>query len=477
MKRLAACGVRMALGAVLAWGLPAGGSLAAEIQVDTSVSVGTIRPLHGVNNGPLNMGETVDLSVYYRTLAPPLVRLHDCEWPAGYVVDFHAVFPNPQADPESPASYTFGRTDDYVGSLAGTGAGIVYRLGESIEHTRRKLYVHPPADYPRWSAACLGIIRHYNQGWAEGFRHGIRYWEVWNEPENRPAMWSGSDEDYYRLYAMVSRAIKTEFPELCVGGPSVGTAGQTVDGRWEPTPFVRGFLTRCRDDKLPLDFFSWHTYTSDPALYAEHAKAVRGWLDAFGFARTEIHLNEWNYLPDDDWGPMGLAGQGEPRQRFYGRIGGPEGAAFSAEVLVRLQDSPVDVANYYAGDTNQFGLFDRNGAPKSTYYAFLMFRRLLDTPVRLRTEAGGAFVVLAGTNRQRNRLAVLIVRRQTGEPGGELAVAQVPWSGPSRVKVERLDPEHATPQTIEQTLPPGPLRLPISLSAPGIVLAEIAPAD
>ena len=42
---------------------------------------------------------------------------------------------------------------------------------------------NPPRDPARWAAVCAGIVRHYNEGWAGGFRHDIRYWEIWNEPD------------------------------------------------------------------------------------------------------------------------------------------------------------------------------------------------------------------------------------------------------------------------------------------------------
>ena len=38
----------------------------------------------------------------WREAGIPLARLHDCEWPAGNVVDFHAVFPRLEADPDWP---------------------------------------------------------------------------------------------------------------------------------------------------------------------------------------------------------------------------------------------------------------------------------------------------------------------------------------------------------------------------------------
>ena len=220
----------------------AGGLGGAELTVDCSKTAGKIRPLHGLNCGPTTDGGMIDLSAQYRELAVPLVRLHDCNWPNPDVVDIHVVFPDFRADPNVPASYNFARTDEYIQAIVRAGCGIVFRLGESIEHTKRKYHVHPPADAAKWGAICVGIVRHYNEGWAKGFRHGIRYWEIWNEPENRPAMWTGTDDDYYRLYRAAAKAIKARFARLMVGGPGLGYYGKMVGERLEPTPFVRGFL-------------------------------------------------------------------------------------------------------------------------------------------------------------------------------------------------------------------------------------------
>src|SRR5204863_6401342 len=137
----------------------------------------------------------------------------------------------------------------------------------------------------------------YNEGWANGFHMAIPYWEIWNEPENRPAMWSGSDEDYLRLYKTAARRIKAAYPKLKVGGPAVGFSGQFKNGQFEPSAFVLAFLEMCRREAVPLDFFSWHCYTSDPSELARRSHAIRRLLDSQGFNSTESHLNEWNYLP------------------------------------------------------------------------------------------------------------------------------------------------------------------------------------
>lgn len=432
---------------VIAWALVVGSAGAlpgAEVIVDCSARLGEIRPLHGVNNGPVNYGETVDLSQYYRQLAIPFVRLHDSEWPNPDVVDIHAVFPDLHGDPGAEKDYRFSRTDDYIRAIVDTGAGIVYRLGESIEHSKKKYNVAPPGDYEKWAAACIGIIRHYNEGWANGPRHGIRYWEIWNEPENRPSMWTGSDEDYYRLYGTAARAIKARFGDVMVGGPSVGAQGQLVEGHLQPSPFLRGFLEYCRDNSVPLDFFSWHTYTDDPYLFAQKARAIRVLLNEYGFARTESHLNEWNYLPENDWTPLSLAGQGLKRRRWFEKMGGAQGAAFVVCALIYLQDSPIDVANYYAGDTNPFGLFDRYGAPKKTFYAMKAFRMLLDTPVRVKASAGrpGESAVCAGMNKDNTELTILAGSFRAEDNELRLRIEHLPWRGETVREVLRLDSEH-----------------------------------
>ena len=236
---------------------------AATIRVDAARKIGAVRAIQGVNGGPICYGGVVDLSAYHRALGIPMTRIHDANWPARNVVDIHAVFPDFRADPQSPDSYRFAPTDDYLSAILATGSKVMYRLGESIEHTRRKYYVHKPADYDRWASICLGIIRHYNEGWANGFRHDFRYFEIWNESEIGAAQWDGTSEDYYRLYAVAARAIKGRYPKLMVGGPAAAGLGGLDGDRLTPSAHLRGFLAYCRKESLPLDFLSWHMYTSD----------------------------------------------------------------------------------------------------------------------------------------------------------------------------------------------------------------------
>ncbi|HOW64939.1 MAG TPA: hypothetical protein P5186_20135 [Candidatus Paceibacterota bacterium] len=446
-----------------------------ELRVDFSQVRGTIRPLHGVNMGPLCYRGTVDLSDYHRELGVPLTRLHDVVWVNYDAVDISTVFREFRNDPTQPDSYTFGPTDDYLASIVNVGSSMVYRLGESIEHTPRKHRVHPPKDPAKWAEICCGIIRHYNEGWAEGFRHDIRYWEIWNEPENQPAMWTGTDGQYFELYEVTARAIKARWPDLKVGGPSLGNTGEFTDGVFKASSFLLSFLKHCQTRQVPLDFFSWHRYSQDPSDYGRRARALRELLDAHGFSRTESHCNEWNYLPREDWRPMLREGQGLMREQWSAELGGPRGAAFAAWVLMSIQDAPVNAANFYTGEIQAFGLFNLNGVPRKTYYAFKAFRRLLDTPRRVETPScePGQVAVCAGLNSDNTEGAVLLSNFDTAGAPTHLILRKTPWSFPTCYRLYLLDGEHDL-QLVRQGILEKDGRLSLAeLRSPSVLLLQL----
>jgi xylan 1,4-beta-xylosidase len=412
------------------------------VWVDFAKTNQPFRALHGINKGPQVAGGIFTVREAQRQLEIPFNRLHDCHWPNPEVVDMHTVFPRPEADPLSPASYDFALTDDYLAAVRQTRARIIYRLGESIEHTKTKRFVHPPADMGRWADACLGIIRHYNEGWAQGFRHEIQYWEIWNEPENRPAMWSGGDEDYFRLYMTTARKIKAAYPKLKVGGPALGYSGHFINGRFEPSAFLLSFLEICKKESLPLDFFSWHCYTADPSELVERAKAIRQLLDGKGFLQTESHLNEWNYLPDNSWKPLSKSASPEERERCYREMAGPPGASFIAAALLELQDAPVDVCNLFHGEVGGFGLFSENGVPAHNFYSLQAFNILTKSAARAEVQGAvkGRFAVGAGISATN---AVLLLSNFSEDHSSYAVMLQnIPWKTASSFKVHRIDSSH-----------------------------------
>ncbi len=91
---------------------------------------------------------------------------------------------------------------------------------------------------------------------------------------------------------------------------------------------------------------------------------------------------------------------------------GPKGAAFAASALMLLQDTPLDMANYYTADTNPWGMFDEWGIPGRVYYAFVAFNQLTKTPNRVWCEWKGApqpaITMCAGLSNDRKTASILL---------------------------------------------------------------------
>ena len=456
--------------AMVAMSVGARAASGVEVRVDFSRTNGVIRPLHGINRGPLVAGGLIALTADQRRLKIPFTRLHDSHWPNSDVVDIHAVFPDFARTATNPESYDFRRTDEYVAAVRETGARIVYRLGESIEHDAVKRFVHPPLDAGKWADVCMGIIRHYNEGWANGFRYGIRYWEIWNEPENRPACWTGTDEQFLSLYAIASRKIKARFPTLAVGGPAFGYTGEVRAGQFVPGGLLTNFLAVCRRESLPLDFLSWHCYTDDVNDLIVRARGLRTLLDENGFTNTESHLNEWNYLPGKSWTALSKSSTPEVRRDFYQRMAGPDGAAFIVSALIELQNVPVDMCNLFHGETGPFGIFDEGGVRQKNYFALLAFAELLNTR-RVATEGNASLQAIGGVNEEQGRAAVLLSNRVEAQGTVQVNCANLPWRTESAWRVRVVDAAHdldeVTDARIEGT------RVAFTLRRPAVALITI----
>jgi xylan 1,4-beta-xylosidase len=440
----------------------------ARLEVDFSVASGVIRPLHGVNLGPLMMNGWLDVSAIYKELAFPLTRLHDCPYAVPETVDVHSIFPIFDADPQDPQNYRFAMTDDYIQAILDTGSQIVYRLGETIEHyTRRRYHVHPPADFAKWAAICVNIIRHYNQGWADGFHHNIRYWEIWNEPMVQPQCWTGTMAQYYQLYEVTAKAIKAFDQTLMVGGPT--------ECRGEPE---WAFLEHCRRSDAPLDFYSWHVYARDPIEIVELARQHRDALNSAGYAQAESHLNEWNLLPTEGWQFNSPEKNPDCIRRACEEIGGITGASFDAATLIYMQDLPVDSANFYWVRDSFWGILDQYGAKRKNYYAFKAFRAMLDTNQRVKTtpnDAATGYALLAGLGEDA-WAGVLLANYRAREANFNLTCKGWPWKGSAVCRCYLLDYDRNLTLIGEHRLDEGNATLDLCMPAPAFCYMTVTPA-
>jgi hypothetical protein len=429
------------------------------LRINFASRLPPVRPLHGVNNGPVGYGTLVDVAHHYTAMRVPLVRLHDPNWPHPREVDFPQVFPDLSADTEDPASYRFGRTDDYIDKILGTGAAITYRLGVSIEHTARKDFTHPPSDPAAWARASVGIVRHYNAGWAGGRKNAVKYWEIWNEPDLDERMWSGTFEQYMDLYERTATAIKAFDPAQKVGG----FATYTLDSPW-----IGRFLEACGERRLPIDFFSWHRYCRSPDEIGDLGRRARTMLDEHGLKHVESHLNEWNYV-DFDWTTIWNQGQEQVRRASFERQKGAVGASFAAGTLIVMQDAFIDAANYYDGQPSSLfcGLFDYYGVPQPTYHAFAAFDSMRNYPQRVSVEgAESPLYAMAVHDSSAHKAALLVSHCGESAERVALELTGATWRSARVLRV-------ADSVRPDEPLPVVARKLNITFDGPGVALVRL----
>lgn len=166
--------------------------------------------------------------------------------------------------------------------------------------------VTPPKDYNKWQAFIKNLVEHFTE------RYGADevktwYFEVWNEPNLSPGFWTGTQQDYFKLYTYTAEAVKSVNKGYRVGGP--GTAGAA----WETE-----MIDYCHKNNVPIDFISTHAYgvnqgfldeygNSGTAL-AKEASAVSGdvlqsrkEISGASMPDLELHYTEWSasYTPAD----------------------------------------------------------------------------------------------------------------------------------------------------------------------------------
>jgi xylan 1,4-beta-xylosidase len=144
--------------------------------------------------------------------------------------------------------------------------------------------ISPPTDWAEWREVIAALAAHLVD------RYGIDEvagwgFEVWNEP-NLEVFWTGSKQDYFRLYDEAAAAVKAVDPRLLVGGPS------TAAGEW-----VEDLAAHAEEAGGPLDFVSSHTYgnlpiDTGPSLRRHGFEGRPTWWTEWGVGSThfgEIH--------------------------------------------------------------------------------------------------------------------------------------------------------------------------------------------
>ncbi len=140
--------------------------------------------------------------------------------------------------------------------------------------------ISPPADWAEWRELVRALAAHLVD------RYGVDEvadwgFEVWNEP-NLVVFWSGTQDEYFRLYDEAAHAVKSVDPRLRIGGPS------TAAGEW-----VGMLAAHAARAGTALDFVSTHTYGNlpldpRPSLDRNHYNGIPIWWTEWGVGSTHF---------------------------------------------------------------------------------------------------------------------------------------------------------------------------------------------
>ncbi|MBL7081700.1 MAG: hypothetical protein ISS44_03945 [Candidatus Omnitrophica bacterium] len=135
------------------------------------------------------------------------------------------------------------------------------------------------------------------------------WYEVWNAPD-LDDFFLGQKKEYLNIYQAAAESVKELEGEIKrnipIGGPGVTWWFQNLEGNTIVYPersLIYELIHFCSQRRLPLDFISWHAYTSDPFAESEVTRyrkiapeLIRKWFSYFGLdPTTPLIISEWNY--------------------------------------------------------------------------------------------------------------------------------------------------------------------------------------
>ncbi len=353
------------------------------------------------------------------------------------IVDTHLMFPLMHLDAKDPKNYVFEPTDHFLKLNFDVGMKCFYRLGTSIEHTGPKWGYNTlnPKDHKQYAEAVAGIVRHYVKGWGDGYRWSDRipYWEIYNEPDVDPC-WRGTKEEFIDLFVTVLKRLKTEFPDIKVGGPAFGGLN---------LPYMRELLEACLKAGVKPDFLSWHYYGSNLRRFLAMPAKARALCDELGLKDCELVINEWHYVRDNSWdGIQGASSKAALVHALEGPAGvnGIDSAVYTVQVETGFHDTPLAQSYFYGcGYQGCFGYADRYREFNKVWYGMRAMGELVNdcsdrAACRTRDRSTGVF----GAWTKDRKAARLLLTSFRGE-GRRLTIAVKGVPETAKAKVQVLD--------------------------------------
>ena len=250
--------------------------------------------------------------------------------------------------------------------------------------------VAAPISYQDWQVLIEKTIQRYS-GKNEKNIPGI-YYEVWNEPDLFGNM---TPQNYFSLYRATVTASQNcqNCQNFKIGGPAI----TTLKKNW-----LVDFLTLVDQNRLRLDFFSWHSYQINPFKTRQEVEIAKELLAGRSLP-PEIIISEWGSLPQIS--PL--------HDSFFDAAHAVSTVAVLRGLPVRLfafelKDGPSPDGKKYWG---RWGLLTHQSqglTPKPRYYSFLYLDKLLSHRIETLSASPGTAVI--GSTDKKESYSIVIAK-------------------------------------------------------------------
>jgi xylan 1,4-beta-xylosidase len=339
---------------------------AAVIQVDASKSVGEMRPFWSYfgydepnyttrENGQKLLSELVQLSpttVYVRAHNLLTSRGNskgpDLKW--GFTDAY-------KEDKKGNPIYNWTVVDSIFDTYIKRGMKPLVEIGfmpqalstkpDPYDHTWSKGgnlwtgWSAPPKDYHKWRGLVYEWVKHCIERY--GKQEVVTWlWEVWNEPDI--PYWSGTFEEYCKLYDYAADGLKKACPECTIGGPH--TTSPRSDKAYA---YLTNFIEHCLRGKnyatgktgTPLQYIGFHAKGS-PEFVDGHIRMNMG-VQLKDIQRGFEAVNSFPELKGipiiiGECDPEGCAACSEKRDARFGYRNGTVYSSYTAASFARIYD-------------------------------------------------------------------------------------------------------------------------------------------
>ncbi|MBI9011595.1 MAG: AraC family transcriptional regulator [Clostridiales bacterium] len=345
---------------------------------------------------------------------------------------FHGIFSDElkvcYKNEDGSLEFNFNHIDALLDNLINIGVKPFLEIGympKALSDSEKTIFayelcVSPPNDYSDWQELISRFMKHIIN------RYGLDevltwYFELWNEPEVEGIFWTGSREEFFKLFKVTFETIKDIHQNFKLGG--FGMIYFEENNSW-----LLDFEQYALKEKLTLDFFSFHIYNisfeenltdilsdyeniGDEADYdktfmnrleifrghkdyiTERIDVILERIGNLAVVKSEYFITEWNSVTDSRdlthdtcyMGPFIVKNVIENGQKLNGM-----GFWTLSDIFEEFtHQQPI----FHGG----FGMMTYNGLKKPSYYAYQFLSRLGDEII---AQAPGYIVTKSGEDIQ-----------------------------------------------------------------------------